>query len=241
MAPRRLRATARAAMDVFSCRPDSGLRAHRISAGGVAYLNEADHRERWRGGRICWVPSGARWCCAASSWWTLPEVSRGMLGELLMRGPNVMKGYWSNPGATAEACAVAGCIRATPPDRRRRIVYLHDRLKDMVVSGGVNIYPREVENALLEHEHIPDVAVIGVPDDKWGEALMAFCVLRSGTKPSDDELIAFCRDRIGGFKIPRRYEFVGGLPRNASGKVLKRILRAPYLGRRRARHRLNRL
>jgi acyl-CoA synthetase (AMP-forming)/AMP-acid ligase II len=108
-------------------------------------------------------------------------------------------------------------------------VTLHDRLKDMVVSGAVNIYPREIENALAEHPAIGDVAVIGVPDPRWGEALLAVCVLRAGAEqPDDDALIAFCRERLGGFKVPRRYAFVDALPRNASGKVLKRVLREPY-------------
>jgi acyl-CoA synthetase (AMP-forming)/AMP-acid ligase II len=99
----------------------------------------------------------------------------------------------------------------------------------MIVSGGTNIYPTEVESALLEHPDLADVAVIGVPDRKWGEAVMAVCVLRPGrAAPAAETLIAFCRDRLGGYKIPRRYEFIDALPRNASGKVLKRVLREPY-------------
>jgi long-chain acyl-CoA synthetase len=93
----------------------------------------------------------------------------------------------------------------------------------------VNIYPREVENALAEHPALADVAVIGVPDARWGEALLAVCVLRPGAaQPDEAALVAFCRERLGAFKIPRRYAFADALPRNASGKVLKRVLRAPY-------------
>jgi acyl-CoA synthetase (AMP-forming)/AMP-acid ligase II len=107
-------------------------------------------------------------------------------------------------------------------------LYLKDRLKDMVVSGGENIYPVEVENAIAKHDAVADVAVIGIPDDKFGEALLAFVVLKPGSSLELDELVAFCRDRIAGYKIPRRLEIIEQLPRNPSGKILKKILREPY-------------
>jgi acyl-CoA synthetase (AMP-forming)/AMP-acid ligase II len=140
-----------------------------------------------------------------------------------------MRGYWRNPKATAEAFC-DGWLRtgdAASMDSEGYI-FLRDRIKDMIVSGGTNIYPIEVENVLFEHPDIADVAVIGVPDAKWGEALMAVCVARSANPPSSDALIGFCRERLGGYKIPRHYQFVSELPRNASGKVLKRVLREPY-------------
>ena len=107
-------------------------------------------------------------------------------------------------------------------------LYLKDRIKDMVVSGGENIYPVEVENVLAKHEAVADAAVIGVPDEKYGEALLAFVVLKPGTELSLDAMIDFCREHIAGYKIPRRLEIVQELPRNPSGKILKKILRAPY-------------
>jgi acyl-CoA synthetase (AMP-forming)/AMP-acid ligase II len=158
------------------------------------------------------------------------ELPRGEIGEIVIRGPNVMKGYWRNPEATAETLRGgwlhSGDIGSMDAEG---YLYLHDRLKDMVVTGGTNVYPREVENVLMEHPAIADCAVIGVPDRKWGEAVMAICVVRAGVeRPGEEALIAFCRERLGGFKIPRRYAFVDALPRNASGKVLKRTLREPY-------------
>jgi fatty-acyl-CoA synthase len=98
----------------------------------------------------------------------------------------------------------------------------------MIVSGGENVYPREVENALFEHPAVADAAVIGVPDPKWGEAVKAIVVLRKGQQASADELIAFCKDRLAGYKRPRSVDFVDELPRNASGKVLKKEIREKY-------------
>jgi acyl-CoA synthetase (AMP-forming)/AMP-acid ligase II len=107
-------------------------------------------------------------------------------------------------------------------------LYLKDRMKDMVVSGGENIYPVEVENAIARHEAVADVAVIGVPDDKFGEALLAFVVLKPGASLHTEEMVDFCRDKIAGYKIPRKLEIIEELPRNPSGKILKKILREPY-------------
>lgn len=98
----------------------------------------------------------------------------------------------------------------------------------MIVSGGTNLYPMEIESALAEHPDIRDVAVIGIPDDHWGETPLAICVTRSGQPLNPEDLIDFCRSRLGGYKIPRRYSFVPELPRNASGKILKRVLREPW-------------
>ena len=107
-------------------------------------------------------------------------------------------------------------------------LYIYDRVKDMIISGGENIYPAEVENALFGHPAIADVAVIGVPDAKWGESVKAVVVSKPGIEVSVEELIAFARSRIGGFKVPRSIDFVDALPRNPSGKILKRELRKPY-------------
>jgi fatty-acyl-CoA synthase len=156
-------------------------------------------------------------------------VPRGTVGEIAVRGPNVMKGYWRNPAATAEAIR-DGWLHTGDAAYMddEGYLFLQDRIKDMIVSGGTNIYPSEIESALLEHHDLRDVAVIGVPDETWGEAALAVCVTRSGAPIEAEALIAFCRARLGGYKIPRHYVFVDELPRNSSGKVLKRVLRAPY-------------
>ena len=107
-------------------------------------------------------------------------------------------------------------------------LYIHDRVKDMIVSGGENIYPAEVENALFGHPAVADVAVIGVPDDQWGEAVKAVIVLKPEALATPDELIEFARSRIAGFKLPKSVDFATELPRNPSGKVLRRELREPF-------------
>ena len=107
-------------------------------------------------------------------------------------------------------------------------LYIHDRVKDMIVSGGENIYPAEVESALSLHEEVADVAVIGVPSERWGEEVKALVVKAPGTDPDPEALITFARTKIAGFKVPKSIDFVTDLPRNPSGKLLKRELRAPY-------------
>jgi acyl-CoA synthetase (AMP-forming)/AMP-acid ligase II len=107
-------------------------------------------------------------------------------------------------------------------------LYIYDRVKDMIVSGGENVYPAEVESALMAHPEIQDVAVIGVPDDKWGEAVKAVVVPKPGAEISADEVVAFARARIAGYKVPKSVDVAAELPRNPSGKILKRELRRPY-------------
>jgi acyl-CoA synthetase (AMP-forming)/AMP-acid ligase II len=153
----------------------------------------------------------------------------GAIGEIVARGPQLMKGYWNQPEATAEALrggwmhtGDAGVLDA------EGYLYVQDRVKDMIVSGGENIYPREVEDVLFQHPAVADVAVIGVPDEHWGEAVKALVVLRPGTSATAQELIDFCLGKLGRYKRPRSVDFVTVLPRNPSGKVLKRVLREPY-------------
>jgi acyl-CoA synthetase (AMP-forming)/AMP-acid ligase II len=107
-------------------------------------------------------------------------------------------------------------------------IYIQDRVKDMIVSGGENVYPRAVEDVLFQHPAVADAAVIGVPDDQWGETVKALVVLKDGATATAEEIMDFCRGRLGGFQRPRSVDFVGVLPRNPSGKVLKRELREPY-------------
>ncbi|MBS0274219.1 MAG: fatty acid--CoA ligase, partial [Proteobacteria bacterium] len=107
-------------------------------------------------------------------------------------------------------------------------VYIHDRVKDMIISGGENVYPAEVESAIYGHPDVADVAVIGVPDEKWGEAVKAVVVKKPGREPKPDDIIAYARERIAGFKAPKSVDFIEALPRNPSGKILRRELREPY-------------
>jgi acyl-CoA synthetase (AMP-forming)/AMP-acid ligase II len=157
------------------------------------------------------------------------EVPRGTIGEIAVRGPQLMSGYWNLEEATLKSLK-GGWMHtgdAATMDEQGYI-FIQDRIKDMIVSGGENVYPREVENALFEHPDIADAAVIGIPSEKWGEAILAFIVMREGKLLTTDDLIQFSRERLAGYKLPKQFEFIGELPRNASGKVLKKDLREPY-------------
>ncbi|NGQ95197.1 long-chain fatty acid--CoA ligase [Brevibacillus sp. SYP-B805] len=153
----------------------------------------------------------------------------GRIGEIAARSELVMKGYWHNPEATSEAI-VNGWLRTGDVGYMDEHGYLYilDRTKDMIISGGNNIYPREVEEVLLCHPAVQEVCVFGVPDPEWGEAVKAVVVLRPGHEAAEEELIAFCRDHLASYKKPRSVDFLEELPKNAYGKVLKRELRARY-------------
>ncbi len=150
------------------------------------------------------------------------------IGEIAIRTQANMREYWRLPDATAETIDSDGWLRTgdagyTDEDG---YFYLHDRVKDMIISGGENVYPAEVENAIYGHPAVADVAVIGVPDAKWGEAVKACVVLKDAA--SEDAIIAWTRERIAAYKAPKSIDFVDALPRNPSGKILRRELRAPY-------------
>jgi acyl-CoA synthetase (AMP-forming)/AMP-acid ligase II len=158
---------------------------------------------------------------------TLPPET---VGEVATRSTSNMAGYWKNAEATKETIDADGWLRTGDAGYLDAdgYLYIHDRVKDMIISGAENIYPAEVESAMFGHPAIADVAIIGVPDDKWGEAVKAVVVLKPGAEASEADLIAFTRSRIAAFKVPKSVDFVDVLPRNASGKVLKRALRDPY-------------
>jgi long-chain acyl-CoA synthetase len=154
----------------------------------------------------------------------------GAVGEVAVRSLANMAGYWKLDEATRKTLDADGWLRTGDAGYLDADGYLfiHDRVKDMIISGGENIYPAEVESAVYGHPHVAEVAVIGVPDEKWGEAVKAVVAAKPGVTPDADDIIAFARTRIAHFKAPKSVDFVAALPRNASGKILRRELRAPY-------------
>jgi acyl-CoA synthetase (AMP-forming)/AMP-acid ligase II len=157
-------------------------------------------------------------------------VPTGQPGEICVRSEQVMAGYWGKPEATAAAITQDGWYRSGVGGHidADGYVYVTDRIKDMIISGGENIYPAEIERVLVEHPALQDVAVIGVPDAQWGEVPKAVVVLKPGATLEPNELLAWCRERLGGYKVPRTVDVLTELPRNPTGKILKRELRKPY-------------
>lgn len=158
------------------------------------------------------------------------ECPVGQAGEVVTRGPGVTKAYWRRPDETKRAFWPGGWFRTGDIGYLDEdgYLFLKDRIKDMIVSGAENIYPAEVENAVMEHPAVREVAVIGVPSDTWGETPVAVVVPKVGQQVDGAELIAFTRERLAHYKCPTAVQVVEGLPRNASGKILKRELRAPH-------------
>jgi long-chain acyl-CoA synthetase len=152
-------------------------------------------------------------------------------GEIATRSLANMKGYWRKQDATASTINGDGWLRTGDAGYLDEDGYLfiQDRIKDMIITGGENVYPAEVENAVHGHPHVAEVAVIGVPDDTWGESVKAIVVPKPGSTPDAEDIIAFARSRIAHFKAPRSVDFMATpLPRSASGKILRRELREPY-------------
>jgi acyl-CoA synthetase (AMP-forming)/AMP-acid ligase II len=156
-------------------------------------------------------------------------LAAGQTGEFQIRGDQVMAGYWRRPEETA-ATFTEGWMRTGDAGHRDADGYffVEDRVKDMIVSGGENVYPAEVERVLADHPDVADIAVIGVPDETWGETVKAVVVARQGAVVDSDKLMELCRQHLAGYKCPRSVDVVETLPRNATGKILKRELREPY-------------
>jgi acyl-CoA synthetase (AMP-forming)/AMP-acid ligase II len=174
-------------------------------------------------GSVGWARTGCEVSVVGSDGRPLPA---GETGEIICRSDVVMAGYWNNPAATGEALRdgwlYTGDMGALDA---RGFLTLRDRSKDLIISGGSNIYPREVEEVLLRHGDVREVCVVGRKDDEWGEVVIAFVVLAPGATPAPDELDRHCLEHIARFKRPKQYYFLDELPKNSYGKVLKRALR----------------
>ncbi len=222
----------RRAMSVLGC---SFIQAYGMteSAGTVSVLWPADHATE--GPRARLLNSVGR----AYPWvqlriidpGTLQDAPTGSVGEIWLRSGMVMSGYWNKPEATREALMPGGWLRTGDAAYLddQGYIFLFDRFKDMIISGGENIYPAEIENVLNAHPAVQEVAVVGVPHERWGETPKAVVVLRAGQTASEAELIGFTRERLAHYKCPTAVSFVEALPRNASGKLLKRELRKQQL------------
>jgi acyl-CoA synthetase (AMP-forming)/AMP-acid ligase II len=158
------------------------------------------------------------------------ELPPGQIGEIVARGPRVMSGYWKDPEKTAKALTADGWLRTGDMGYRDEegYFYLAGRGDDMIIRGGENISPEEVENVIMSHPKVEEAAVIGVPDPEWGQQPRAIVVLKKGETATPEEIIEHCRQRLAGFKRPRSVVFVEELPRNPMGKLLKRVLREQY-------------
>ena len=158
------------------------------------------------------------------------------VGEIVVKSTDIMQGYWNNQAETRKAIKdgwlYTGDLGTYDEDF---YVYLVDRKKDMIISGGLNIYPAEIERVIYEHPGVSQCAVIGVPDDRWGEAVKAFVVLQAGRQISEIEIIEFCKKSLASYKKPKSVEFVNELPRNPQGKILKKVLREKYWANRERR------
>jgi long-chain acyl-CoA synthetase len=160
----------------------------------------------------------------------LKPLPANTIGEVAIRGDAVMLGYWNRPEENAKALIEGGWFRTGDAGIlcEEGYLYIQDRIKDMIITGGENVYPAEVESAIFGHPDISDIAIIGVPDEKWGEAVKAVIVRREGSDLDADAVISYAKERIAGFKCPKSVDFIDALPRNPSGKILRRELRAPY-------------
>jgi long-chain acyl-CoA synthetase len=153
----------------------------------------------------------------------------GRIGEIIVQSELIMSCYWRKPEDTKEAIK-DGWLRTGDMGYydEKGFIYIADRKKDMIVTGGENVYPKEVEEILYRHDAVAEAAVIGIPDPYWVERVHALVVLKSGTETTEDEIVAFCKARIASYKAPKSVEFIPSLPRNPQGKILKRELRKKF-------------
>ena len=222
--------TLRRAVEVFKCEFAQGYGMTETTAV-LTYLLPADHKLALKEKPELLLSAGRP--LVGTELRVVDEddkpLPNGTIGEIIGRGPQLMRGYWNLPDESAEALR-GGWMHTGDAGvmDEEGYIYIQDRVKDMIVSGGENIYPRVIEDVLFKHPAIADAAVIGVPDKQWGETVKAIVVLRDGATATEEEIIEFCRDKLGGYERPRSVDFVKALPRNPTGKVLKRELREPY-------------
>jgi len=203
------------------------------TTGGVVGLSIADHARAISGERPELLYACGR-ALGESDVQVLDEAGQPVqgdaIGEICVRGPDVFAGYWRAPALTQEVLGEDGWLRTGDLARVDEEGYIHivDRKKEMLVSGGFNVYPREVESVLAQHPAVYEACVIGVPDAHWGEAVKAVVVLRDGQSADAQALMDFCEGRMAGFKRPRSIDFVTALPRNSNGKLSRKDVREPY-------------
>ncbi len=222
----------RRAMDVLGCQ---FMQAYGMTetAGTVVVLPPSDHQPK--GPKASLLNSVGR----ALPWvdlrvvdpQTMADVATGQVGEIWLRSEMLMQGYWNKPNDTADTLLAGGWLRTGDAAYLddEGYIYLFDRFKDLIISGGENIYPAEVENVLNGHPSVLEVAVIGIPHPRWGESPRAVVVLRQDMLATEQDLISYTRERLAHYKCPTSVTFAHKLPRNASGKLLKRELRRIYL------------
>jgi len=206
------------------------------TTGVITMLTPADHLDLERRDRLRSAGrpmKGVELRCVDQT--TGKDVEAGTVGEIWIRSPQVMKGYWHQAEATTDSITPDGWFKTGDAGSVvDGYLFLHDRVKDMICSGGENVYPAEVENALMKHPGVVDVGVIGVPSERWGEEVKAIVVKAKDHDPTPGELMAFAKHELAGYKVPKSVDFVDALPRNPSGKILKKDLRAPFwIGRER--------
>jgi acyl-CoA synthetase (AMP-forming)/AMP-acid ligase II len=203
------------------------------TTGGVIALGIDDHALAIEGGRPELLSACGRPACESDVQVLDAQgspVEGDEIGEICVRGPDVFAGFWRAPEPTREALGEDGWLHTGDLARVDREGYIHivDRKKEMLVSGGFNVYPTEVEAVLAQHDAVYEVCVIGVPDDHWGESVKAIVVLREGARAEAGELMDFCRGRLADFKRPRSVDFTEHLPKNANGKLSRKDVREPY-------------
>ena len=202
------------------------------TTGGLILMSTADHelaiREAPQRLASCGRPIGESEVRVVDEQGV--EVGGDEVGEIVVRGPDVFAGYWREPELTKAAFDKDGWLRTGDLARRDALGYVSivDRSKDMIISGGFNIYPTEVEQALYSHPAVYETCVVGVPDETWGEAVKAVVVLRPGQEATDAELVGHCRSLLADFKKPRSIDFVAELPKNPNGKLARKLVREPY-------------
>ncbi|MDP6573029.1 MAG: long-chain-fatty-acid--CoA ligase [Rhodospirillales bacterium] len=209
-----------------------GIYGQTEAAVFVTHLSGGEHRRAVAGGDVGLLESCGRTCIGYDVMIADGEdkaLEPGEVGEVLIRGDSVMSGYWNRPDATEQTLR-GGWLHSGDMGRMdtEGYIYIVDRKNDLIVSGGENVYPAEVENVISAHPEVMEVAVVGVPDERWVEAVKAIVAVRADADVAEADIVEFCRGKLGGFKIPKSVDFIEALPRTPTGKVKKNVLREPF-------------